>query len=254
MGLILWFCESSLMKNRLFRNPNRKVVVVLLLTLASLSALAQDKHFQVWTDFNARFDLKNRFQINVEPGYRFEASEDLQVAYFRTALRFSPSSILEVDFGVANFNTWDSGDLNSIEFRSFEYLIINWPEIAEFDFKIRVGLEQRWFNFPTNSSKAFLHRARIRIGLRSPYFDFWEGRSKLFITTNFELLGNINDAVPGELVDHSRYMIGLGFLDGRQFRMELHYQIIDLVDLDALQSERDKNLLRVRGFYYFNSR
>ena len=207
--------------------------------------------FQIWSDFNARFELKNRFQVNVEPGYRIDPEFGIQTAYLRPTLRYAPNRILAFDAGIANFNVWGADVFNSIEFRTFQFAFLNWPEIWEFNFKFRAGLEQRWFRFPELDTDEFVIRARFRIGMTSPYFQFWQGESRLFITTNYELLRDVKEEDIDVLIDENRLMLGLGFLDNKNFRGELQYQIQGPRDREIGELLRDTNLIRIRVFYYF---
>ena len=167
--------------------------VIFCVSLLAMSAKAQQMRFQIWSDFNARIELKNRFQVNVEPGYRIDPEFGIQTVYLRPTLRYAPNRILAFDAGVANFNVWGADAFNSIEFRTFQFAFLNWPEIWEFNFKFRAGLEQRWFRFPELDTDEFVIRARFRIRMTSPYFQFWQGESRLFITTNYELLRDVKE-------------------------------------------------------------
>lgn len=227
------------------------IIFLVLGLLFSLETVGQGLRFQVWTDFNARFQLKDKIQINAEPGYRIEPEIGRQIGYVRVAFRYAPSRVASFDVGVANFNTWGSDTFNSFELRSFQFVFLNWPEVWDFNFKFRVGLEQRWFNFPELETKEFVQRARFRIGLTSPYFDFWEGNSKLFITTNFEILRDVHDESIDALINENRIMLGIVFLDNKNFRGELHYQVNGLRDRAAQEFLRDVNLIRIRAYYYF---
>lgn len=240
---------SSTFSGYIFRST------ILILSFLSLTHFAhsQSNRFQIWTDFNARFELKNRFQANVEPGYRIEPDIGAQTAYLRAILRYSPNRIFSFDLGAANFNYWGYEVINSIELRTFQFVFLNWPELWEFDFKFRLGLEQRWFAFPELSANEFVHRARLRIGLTSPYFDFWEGVSKLYVTSNYEVLRDVNDEAIDVLIDENRAMLGVGYLNNKNLRAEFHYQIMGLRDRDAGELIRDINLIRFRVFYYLRS-
>ena len=172
----------------MIRRKSSYIILLIAGLLFSLETLGQDLRFQVWTDFNARFQFKNKLQINAEPGYRLEPESGRQNGYIRVALRYAPSRIASFDVGVANFNSWGSESFNAFELRSFQFAFLKWPEFWNFNFKFRLGLEQRWFNYPDLDINDFIHRARFRMGIISPYFAFWEGRSKLFLTTNYEFL------------------------------------------------------------------
>ena len=209
--------------------------------------------FQVWTDFNARIALSNQLTINAEPGYRIEPESGIQTAYLRAAVRYTPIKLISLDFGVADFNTWGSDLVNSVELRTFEYFFLNVPEFWDFKLKLRLGLEQRWFNFRDLEIDRFVHRGRLRAGLTSPSFAFWQGNSKLYVTANYELLRNVNENILDFLLNQNRLMLGLGIRDGRNFRGELHYQIMKSRDHDLDKLVFNVNLVRIRLYYYFKT-
>ena len=231
-----------------------KSVLLLGFLLVATVSVGQDLRFQVWTDFNARFEVLKKLQVNAETGYRIEPESGVQNGYLRGTLRYSPNRIIALDLGLANFNVWDPDIINSFEFRTFQFVLLNWPEIWEFNFKIRLGIEQRWFSFREIDTNEFVHRARLRISLNSPYFGFWQGPSKLYLTTNFEVLRDLNDELLNTFVDEDRFMLGVGFLDNKNFRGELHYQIMSYLDRDVQVLVRKMNLVRIRFYYYFSKR
>lgn len=242
------------MKLTLFvRNMLLRIILGTGLLLVSLSVMSQDLRFQVWTDFNARFQFKNKLQLNVEPGYRIEGESAMQTAYFRATLRYTPTRIIALDAGVANFNVWSTDIPNSVELRTFQFVFLNWPDILDFSLKFRIGLEQRWFYFPEINTREYFNRFRFRVGLVSPYFDFWQGASKLYITSNFEILRKVSREffLFEELVNENRFMLGLGFLDNKNFRGEFQCQLIGHREGSFTELQRDVNMIRLRVFYYF---
>ena len=148
-----------------------RVIVILgllVFTAATESWSQSDPNFQIWTDFNPRIRLSERFKIVGDIGYRIEPESSAQTFLIRGAARYSPNQIFSFDLGLAEFVTWDADIFNSSEFRTFQFLFINWPNIGYFKIQHRLGLEQRWFRFIDLKSNEFVHRFRYRLGITSP--------------------------------------------------------------------------------------
>lgn len=227
-----------------------KKSVVFLFVFTGVIAKAQTSNFQVWSDFNPRFHLAERMILVTDIGYRKDTDNKKNTVLVRGAVRFTMHELLAFDLGVANFNTWFTSGLNSAEFRTFEYAFVNWPNFAGFSFKHRIGLDQRWFRFPDLGTGEFVHRLRYRLGVQSPGIEILR-YSPFYFTGNIEVLRDISNDKLNALIDHNRYMIGIGNRINDKLRAELQYQIIYGNSKALASLVRDIDMIRVRVFYKF---
>jgi len=230
----------------------RTVILIWVLAHAGYNVLAQNKApFVIWTDFNASFNLSEQWSIGGDIGYRIEPVSTIQTAYIRPTVTYSPFKVASFVVGLANFNIFDSDGLSSTELRTFQFVVISWPRIISFQFKHRLGLEQRWFYLPEFGLDDHLNRARYYIEVVSPKFNLFNLRSPFYVLANFELLRDLENDIIGKLIDHNRYTVGLGNHITDRFKADIEYKLINFVDpvLNTLLS--DFNVLRIRLYYNF---
>lgn len=229
----------------------RKVTIIIIFQIISiLNVLAQDNvKFQIWSDFTTSHVLTEKWKIAGDIGYRLELESKHQTFYIRPAIIYSPNSIVQFILGAANFNTWDPNVLNSIEIRTFQFVQLSWPSIAKFQFAHRLGLEQRMFYFKGLELNDFVHRARYYLELRSPSFKIFYIDSPFFLTTNFELLTNINSSDLGRIFDHNRITLGIGNTINDNFRIEFRYKVLSFADPILKDFIREIDVLRMRLYW-----
>jgi uncharacterized protein DUF2490 len=207
--------------------------------------------FQVWSDFNPSFKLNENWKIGGDIGYRIEPSTNIQSLYVRPGVNYNPNGIINFTFGVANFNTIRVDKFNTTEFRSFQFIVLKWPNIGGFRFKHRIGLEQRIFFVESIDLNEFSHRARYFFEVKSPNFNLFDIGSPFFAMGNFELLKNVNINEIESLFDHNRYTVGLGNVISDKLRVELRYKIISFADPALKSFVKEIDVLRIRLYYQF---
>ena len=229
-------------------------VLVFVVSFVNSELFAQGaKKFEVWTDFDPWYNLNEKWKVGGDLGYRFQPSTGDQTAYIRPGINYKPFKILSFSVGIANFNSWNPDKFEVAEFRTFQFVKVSWPKIGEFKFNHRLGLEQRWFYIPEIGLNEFVHRARYYLELVSPNFNLFGLDSPFYLTANFETLRDISNNDLGTLVDHNRYTFGLGNHITEQFRADVRFKIITLVDPVTSSFIREVNIIRVRLYYQFAS-
>lgn len=186
-----------------------------------------------------------------EIGYRLEPESKDQTVYIRPAIQYSPNRIINFTLGVANFNTWRSFRVSSIEFRTFQFVKLRWPRIGNFQFTHRIGLEQRMFYFKSFEFNSFAHRARYYVDLKSPSITIFNIKSPFYFILDFELLTNINSNNLGKVFDHNRFTLGIGNKINNKFRAEIKYKVLSFVDPALKDFVREIDVIRIRLYWQF---
>ena len=214
------------------------------------NAIAQENiKFQVWSDFTGLHTLTEKWKLAGDIGYRLEPQSKDQTIYIRPEIIYSPDNVIHFILGAANFNTWGPTIFNSIEFRTFQFVQLSWPQIGNFHFKHRLGLEQRMFYFKGLEFNEFVHRLRYYLELTSPSFNLFNIQPPFYLTTNFELLTNINSSDLGRLFDHNRFTVGIGNKINHKFKAELRYKVLSFVDPTVKNYIREIDVLRIRLYW-----
>ena len=214
----------------------------------SIPSMAQDNSlFHIWSDFAPSYNLDEKWKVSGDIGYRIVASSNTQTAYIRPGINFKPNKLLSFRVGLSNFNTWSTTDLSIIEFRTFQFLLLSWPQIGNFKFKHRFGFEQRMFN-----ANKFMHRARYFLELKSPEINLFKTSPPIYLVGNVEFLGDVNNDIFGRLIDHNRFTIGVGCPINDQFSIEVEYKIFNVMDLIQDSFVKEIEVLRLEVYYLFN--
>ncbi len=222
--------------------------------MAQLDVWAQGtSNFQIWTDFDPSFNLSEQWKIGGDLGYRIEPAANFHVAYVRPGINYKPNKIINFTIGVANFNSWEAGAFVKREIRTFQFIAVSWPKIGNFQFKHRLGLEQRWFYLAEFNLDKYVNRSRYYLELKSPQFNVFNIKAPFFLTANLEILRDLNDNEFGRLVDHNRYTLGIGNHITDSFRAEVRFKLINTVDPLTNSFIREINVLRIRLYYRFTS-
>jgi hypothetical protein len=222
--------------------------------MVQIKAWAQgSSNFQIWTDFSPSYDLNEQWKVGGDMGYRVEPSTNFQVAYIRPGISYKPNKIINFAVGVASFNSWQPPEYIKTEIRTFQFIVVSWPRIGGFQFKHRLGLEQRWFYLAEFNLDKFVNRARYYLELKSPKFNLFSLKSPFFITANFEILRDLDDNEFGRLVDHNRYTLGVGNQITDKLKAEIKFKLINTVDPLTKIYIREINVLRIRIYYRFTS-
>lgn len=231
----------------------RKIALILLLILIYFNKVQaqSNSNFQVWTDFTSSVKLNEKWKTGGDIGYRIEPSTNDQIVYIRPAIKYSFNDLLNFSVGVANFNTIRSNIFNTTEFRTFQFVVLKWPNIGGFRFKHRIGLEQRFFYIENLEFDNFAHRARYYLEVKSPKFNLFSLSTPFYLLGNFELLKDVNKNDVASLFDHNRFTIGIGSAIGDKFSTEVRYKLISFIDPVLKSYVREVNVLRVRFYYQF---
>ncbi len=225
-------------------------ILFLLCLITRFDVMAQTtSKFQIWNDFNPTFRINERWQVGGDLGYRIQPSANFHTAYIRPEVSYILNKILYFTIGVANFNRWEPDNFNSIELRTFQFVNALWPRVNGFQFKHRLGLEQRWFYLPEPEQVKYISRARYYLEVKSPKFKLFGLGSPFFVEGNVEFLRDVNNDELGRLFDHDRFTFGIGNHITDRFRADLRYRFINLVEITSNTFVREFNVLRVRLYY-----
>ena len=230
------------------------LISVSLGLIAQLNVSAQgSSKFHIWTDFTPSYKLSDHWRLAGDVGYRFSLTSSWQSAYIRPGISYIFHKNITFSVGAAYFHTWEPQVYNTSEFRSFQFLVVAWPRIGNFQFRHRLGIEQRWLSSNELNLDEYVNRARYYLELISPKFTLFNLPAPFFITANFEILRDIENNEIGKLGDHNRYTIGIGNHINDRFRAEMRFKIINSVDPIINSYVREVNVIRVRLYYKFVS-
>ena len=226
---------------------------ILLLLISSNCWGQGESKFQIWTDINPVYNLSEKWRVGGDTGYRIEPSSSLQSVYIRPGINFKPNKVINFTIGVASTYTWEPQEFLKTEVRTFQFISVSWPRLWGFQFRHRLGLEQRWFYFAEPNLKEYANRTRYYLEVKSPGFTLFKLKSKFFITANFEILRDLNNDEFGKLADHNRYTLGIGNQVSERLSAEIRIKLINIVDPILNSYIREINVLRVRIYYRLNS-
>ncbi len=207
--------------------------------------------FQVWSDITVKKNLGDKWTLGGDTGYRFDAANEFQLYYLRPGVRFWFSKTIALKAGTALFYTWNRLNTNAYELRTYEYAFLYWPQIGGFTFSHRLGLDQRWYFLPVAAADGFAHRFRYRLRLRSPEITIAGLPLPFYLSTELELLRNINDRSLAVIFDSERLVFALGGSLTTRLRAEVQYMLINYNDTTWQKFIREKNVLRIKVFYQF---
>lgn len=229
---------------------SRNLILLCALVLASTLGVAQnDTPFAIWTDFSPSYNFSEQWEIGGDIGYRIDPSTSAQTVYLRPGITYSAGKVISFITGIASFNHYDPDSYNSTEFRVFQFVVVSWPRILEFQFKHRLGLEQRWFYLPELGLDKFINRARYYLEIKSPQINLFSIKSPFYLITNIELLRDLIDDKFGRLIDHNRYTFGIGNHVSDRFQIDIRYKLINFIDPMLYTFISDLNVLRIRIYY-----
>lgn len=233
----------------------KKTFCILFILIAFHANLFGQKtsKFQVWNDFNLSFSLSQHWKLGGDIGYRFQPNISKQTFYLRPILAYKLNKLLKLSAGMANFNNWEPGGYTSFEFRTFQYLSVQWPRLGNFQVKHRLGFEQRWFYFPTIDTRDYTNRTRYYLEIKSPSFKLFGLEAPFFLVANLEILRNLGSPELSRLIDHNRYTFGIGNNISDRLRAEIRYKYINAVDPLTSSFIREINIIRIRLYYKFAS-
>ena len=228
----------------------RSIFVYCLFFIMPALAQAQARDFEVWSDITVVGRLNDKWRIGGDFGYRFISGMGWQTAYIRLVVSYKPVEWLRLRAGGANFNTWQPGRFELQEWRTYEYVNVNWPRFSWLQVGHRMGLDQRWFYRNGNEFERFVHRFRYQISLRSPDFTLGLKRSPFYGALRIEVLRDINNWHLPVIFDHDRLIFALGNTINDSWRLELQYMIIYL-NQTLQMFIPDIDVLRIRLYYNF---
>jgi hypothetical protein len=212
-----------------------------------------ESKFQIWTDVNPSFNLSEQWRIGGDVGYRIEPSSSVQSVYIRPGINYKPNKIVNFTIGIASTYLWTPDEHIKTEVRTFQFVSVSWPRLGGFQFRHRLGLEQRWFYFAEPNLKEYVNRTRYYLEVKSPNFTLFKLKSQFFITANLEILRDLNNNEFGKLVDHNRYTLGIGNQVTERLRAELRFKLINTIDPLLNSFIREINVLRIRIYFHLNS-
>jgi len=179
----------------------RKILVFLLVFCASTGLRAQDVNPSVWTLYNGRYDLNERWFLNSELHFRFtDGALTFQQFLFRPQVSYVLNPNFTFSGGYTYIHTYPYGEYplpNDIgENNIWEEVMIHHP-LGSLKMSHRIRMEHRWIEHPvvsgtgsingSNPGYSFGNRFRYRLILEYRWKDSpWAvmAYDELFFSTN----------------------------------------------------------------------
>ncbi len=227
------------------------ITVLLCLHLPSLAQDLEDldDDFAVfWTDVTLDKSLNDKWKVGGDFGFRTALNNNnWKLLYVRPNINYKFSPIFNLTLGIGSFNTFDKEFGNTYEFRIYQDANIRWPKLGRFNFKHRIRLEQRFFNFSNDLDNTFNFRGRYLIGVGLDRFSLGgekDWAAGLSLEPFFPLGKDVNEL----LANNFRWDLGLTYHVNDKFRIELDYilqtsEIFSNNDLRVLE-----HIFRLRFF------
>jgi len=212
---------------------NKVSILFLLLfafVISQLSAQIEDVEdeyvdYQLWLDYNARYNLKNNFSLYGDTGWRIISPHSWTKYYIRPAISFTHFPItksknhlkLVYHFGVGTFYTNYTKIPNNLEIRPFQGVNIEWTTLKRLHINQYIRLEQQFEYF--NNNWDFGLRARYMLaGTFEPYVSRDNILDQLYFPFHIEFFWNLNNSV--SFNDVIRITPGLGFVANEKWTIE----------------------------------
>ena len=212
---------------------NRKISLIVAISIFILSYSAglfaqpedEDINYQVWIDYNVRYDFANNFGVYADMGGRI-ISPYLWTRYFirpTVSYTLSQSSrswktpIVAFHLGSGVFYTDNVDNQNHLELRPFQGVNVHWPNFRKLRINHYVRLEER-FEFMYNTWSLSI-RARYMLAgtLRWPSKST-NRMSNLFFPFHTEFFWDLNQG--SQFNDLIRITPGLGYEINADLRLE----------------------------------
>ena len=197
-----------------------------LATLAS----AQDIPTELWLSYQHQQRLSERVRFTGELGYKELTSTerffgDWTRLYLTAAASSEPRSWVRLGGGLGLYQTFlpEAEDLS--ELRLWQEAGFFWPERSRgrrrFVLGHRIRLEERFLNGEENE---FEWRLRYRLGTRLPLNTHDIEPGTFFLPVSIELFADLGSESSEPFADRRRASIGLGYVFGPAWILELHYR------------------------------
>ncbi len=188
---------------------------VFLFFISPLIGYGQDEEIidhQLWFDYIPHFEINNRLEYYGDISYRTSVSgQDFRKIVLRPSIRYHWTYELDLIGGIGLFGTWEPENYNTLEVRPYQGLRLNWPRIWRLNFKHRGIVEERflWNNIGEfDPNLRVRYRIKTKLPINNPNIDY----KTLYISTSFEVFGNVGPKEVERFQSRTRFMAGLGYV------------------------------------------
>ena len=207
---------------------NHKVafIIISLLILAwfCVPAEAQENaHYELWNTYSTRhFVSKYRFWLRNDFGINHSFDEESSTEYLiRPRLIINLGNIVEfhpgIDFRFSHFPKSD----NTFELRTWQGLLVHWPDIGRVMFDHFYRFEQRFFWIEGIPQEDFSLRSRFRLNTRLPINNYAITDNTFFVDFRGEIFLAHDNGVKEKFASTVRLGINLGFRQNAKWRYQL---------------------------------
>lgn len=224
--------------------------------LLPISARAQEKSTQLWTDFTLNVPLSKGYNFDTEFGYRTNISQSgkWHSANIIPKIEKSISKHLDILFYLASINTFQQENFNTWEIRpsfGLRYHFNLFPKLLT-----RILARFEWRNQYTLETDETSQDLRSRFRLEEIYFI--NGRSfadnKLwYALTDFEVFYTLDKELQERYSNKSFLRGGIGYQPTLRWRYEVIYTFqFSRNTIEGEFSKEQEGILRLKAKYYFH--
>jgi len=206
-----------------------KYILFLILFVTGLifPASAQDEDstdFQTWMDFRTIYDIDNEFTYDGNYGIRgLISGEEWRRYYIHPSIIYYYKINLRLRGGMRFIYTEEYTTVNTFEMRPWQGISLNWPQTSYFTINNYFRLEERFTFYSNDQSPEFVFRLRYRIQAKTPTIRIIALDQRIYFLANFEIFGNIGDAVAEKYVNRTRLSLGMGLYFSNSWWLEIIY-------------------------------
>jgi hypothetical protein len=224
------------------------LIFIFLLWYYNLSAQVETVGIQLWTDYNIKIPVSDKFGYGGDVGFRrFVTNYDWNQIYIRPRVTYRLTPDLQLAGGVAYFRTNFQNENRINEFRMFQDFVLVGPNLNYIIFSWRLRFEERFFNFKNLPNDWYI-RARYMAIIGSK--DIKIARENFYLQAMFEGFKPIIKQASNEIfIDQIRIMGIVGHRVNPYWRYELHYMLQNTRQFSENGFVANNHIIRIRVFH-----
>ena len=201
-------------------------MLILITQLWVVTAHGQDDNtdLQTWMDLRTIYDINEKWTYDGNYGLRgIISGEEWRRYYIHPSIIHYYKINLRFRGGMRFIFTEEYTTVNTFEIRPWQGISMNWPQTSYFTINNYFRLEERFTFYSNNQNLDFVFRLRYRIQAKTPTIKLVAIDQQIYFLANFEIFGNMGEAITEKYVNRTRFSLGMGFYFSNLWWIELVY-------------------------------